>query len=79
MRGDERSPAAHAPSADEHPGRLAARLRLALALVMVRQAFEQLRVTVGDAGGDLLEQIRTIWVTEVGQGQVDLYAISGVP
>jgi len=40
---------------------------------MVRETFEQLRVAVGDARSDLPKQIGTVRVTEVRQGQVDLY------
>ncbi|CAM5521729.1 hypothetical protein SCYAM73S_02826 [Streptomyces cyaneofuscatus] len=46
---------------------------------MVRQAFEQLWVALGDTGGDLPEETGTVRVPEVGQRQIDLYAISGVP
>ncbi|WP_234348942.1 hypothetical protein [Streptomyces sp. WM6373] len=46
---------------------------------MMRQAFEQLRIAVADSRRYLPQQIGTTRVTEVGQGQIDLYAISGVP
>ena len=38
-----------------------------------------MRVALGDTGGDLLEGIGTVRVPEVGQRQIDLHAISGVP
>jgi hypothetical protein len=33
---------------------------------VVRQAFEQLRVAVGDSRGDLAEQLRTARMPEIG-------------